>query len=423
MSALDASGWFRAAEPGAASVIIVNSCGFIQPAKEESIQTSLRFHEQYPAAKVVMAGCLSQRYGAELSEGLPEVSGFFGNRRPELIVGFLDRVLASPGEVFLPAHDAGPAGWRIPRRRELLSFPGSAYVKIAEGCNNRCAFCAIPLIRGNLRSRSVDDVVDEMRELHGRGIRETNLVAHDLNSFGRDRTTDEDLATLLERIRELPGRFWVRLLYLYPETFPESVLEIVGSDPRFLPYFDLPMQHASAGILEAMGRKGRKESYLELLSRIRDRLPGAVIRSTFLVGYPGETDDDFAGLLEFQKQAKFEWLGVFSFSAEEGTRAYAQQRTRGRTPVGVTAARRTAMEAGQTQITEGRLDRFVGLEMDVLVEERIEKENLYLARGYPHAPEVDGLVVVLSSSMTIGEFARVRITRRNGIDFEAIPVG
>jgi len=422
MSALHDSGWLRLTEPDGASVIIVNSCGFIQPAKEESIQTSLRFHEQYPAAKVVMAGCLSERYGAQLSEGMPEVSGFFGNRRPELIAGFLDRVLASAGEVFLPAYDAGPAGWRIPRRRELLSFPGSAYVKIAEGCNNRCAFCAIPLIRGNLRSRSVDDVVDEIGELHSRGIREVNLVAHDLNSFGRDRRSEEDLTILLDRIRGLPGRFWVRLLYLYPETFPESVLGIVGSDPRFLPYFDLPMQHASAGILEAMGRKGRKQSYLDLVARIRSALPGAVIRSTFLVGYPGETDDDFAELLEFQNQAQFEWLGVFSFSAEEGTRAHAQQRSRGRIPAGVTTARRTAIEAGQKQITEGRLDRFVGTEMDVLVEERIEKENLYLARGYPHAPEVDGLVVVLSASMTTGEFARVRITRRNGIDFEAIPI-
>ncbi len=421
MASLHDAGWTRLTDAGEASVIIVNSCGFIQPAKEESITTSLRFHEQFPTAKVVMAGCLSQRYGSELSHGMPEIAGFFGNRRPELVAEFLARVVESPGEVFLPALDPGPGGWTPGRRRELLSFPGSAFVKVAEGCDNRCAFCAIPLIRGRLRSRSIDDVVAEISGLIERGIREINLVAHDLNSFGRDRRGGErtDLVQLLRSISSISGRFWIRLLYLYPETFPAELLDVIGSDARFLPYFDLPMQHSSAGILEAMGRPGRREGYLKLIDRIRSSLPTAVIRSTFLVGYPGETDRDFEDLLAFQDEAELDWLGVFVFSAEEGTRAFAQQRSRGRVPSRVAGERRSLLERRQIAISEGRMDRFVGGRMEVLVEEPVQGEDLVLARGFPHAPEVDGLVVVRSAAPAIGEFADVRIVRRNGIDLEA----
>lgn len=422
IASLRDAGWSRMTDPVKAAVIIVNSCGFIQPAKEESITTSLRVREQFPGAKVVMAGCLSQRYGGELAEGMPEIDGFFGNRRPELVAEFLDRVLENPGEVFLPALDSVPGGWTLRSRGELLSFPGSAFVKISEGCDNRCAFCAIPLIRGRLRSRSIDEIVDEIRILIERGIREVNLVAHDLNSFGRDRRGEyrEDLVLLLKHISALSGRFWIRLLYLYPETFPAGVLDVVGSDPRFMPYFDLPMQHSSAGILEAMGRAGRREGYLELITRIRSGLPSAVLRSTFLVGYPGETDQDFVDLLEFQREADLDWLGVFAFSAEEGTRAFAQQRSRERVPADVAGERRSLLEHRQTAITERRMDRFVGRQMDVLVEEAVQGEDLVLARGFPHAPEVDGLVVVRSAEPAIGEIASVRIVRRNGIDLEAV---
>ncbi|WP_455382739.1 radical SAM protein, partial [Salinispira pacifica] len=183
ISALRKAGWRRVEEPSDAAVIIVNSCGFIRPAKEESITTSLELHESFPGAKIVLSGCLSQRYGSEIVGQMPELSGVFGNRRPELIGELLERVLESPGELFLPALEPAGGTWSLPHRSELLSLPGSAYVKIAEGCNNRCSFCAIPLIRGNLRSRTMAEVVDEIRLLTGRGIREINLVAHDLNSY------------------------------------------------------------------------------------------------------------------------------------------------------------------------------------------------------------------------------------------------
>jgi ribosomal protein S12 methylthiotransferase len=422
ISVLEDAGWIHVESPGDSSVIIVNTCGFIQPAKEESIQVALQFHNDFREQKIVMAGCLAQRYAEDLSQGMPEIDGFFGNRAPELIGEFLDRVLDEPGQVFLPVATNSP-----PLRKRLLSLPGSAYVKIAEGCNNRCAFCAIPLIRGNLRSRPIDSVMREIEDLLRRGIFEINLVAHDLNSFGRDRTQSGrrsagELPALLRRISELPGDFWIRLLYLYPETFPTDLLPLLAADERLLPYFDLPMQHGSAEILQAMGRSGRRETFLRLLDTVRSALPDAVIRSTFLTGYPGENDRDFEDLLSFQQEAQFDWLGVFTYSPEEGTRGYREQRERGRVPVGVARERKTEIERRQTLISERLLGRFAGRTMRVLVEEDVKGEALSFARAYLQAPEVDGTVVVRGARVGPGGTETVKIIRCNGLDLEAIPV-
>ncbi|HUX52099.1 MAG TPA: 30S ribosomal protein S12 methylthiotransferase RimO [Spirochaetia bacterium] len=434
IAALVENEWKHVQTPDEAEVIIVNSCGFIAPAKEESIQVALEFHAQFPDRKVVMAGCLSQRYGAELAAGMPEISGFFGNRAPERVPEFLERSLDGGASVFLPdASESSPAdsptvfAAHRPVRRTLLSLPGSAYVKIAEGCNNRCAFCAIPMIRGDLRSRALEDVIQEIRELLDRGLFELNLVAHDLNSFGRDRATgtgsrQSELPRLLEAISRLPGKFWIRLLYLYPETFPMEILPLLSSDSRFLPYLDLPMQHASADILHAMGRSGRRESYLSLIETVRHSVPEVVIRSTFLVGYPGESDEQFDELLAFQAEAAFDWLGLFAYSPEEGTRGYLQQRTRGRVPAATARARKTELERRQRPISEERMERFVGRELEVLIEEPVIGEDLAFARAYLQAPEVDGAVVVRGSGFTAGRTLAARIIRRNGIDLEAVPV-
>jgi len=418
--------WRHVQTPDEAEVIIVNTCGFIAPAKEESIQVALEFHARFPDRKVVMAGCLTQRYGAELASGMPEINGFFGNRAPERAPEFLERVLGGRASLFLP--DSPSAGMQPPPvRRTLLSMPGSAYVKIAEGCNNRCAFCAIPLIRGDLRSRGLEDVLEEIRELLDRGLFELNLVAHDLNSFGRDRATDvgkgqSELPRLLRAISRLPGKFWIRLLYLYPETFPMEILPLLAADKRFLPYLDLPMQHASADMLHAMGRAGRRESYLSLIEAVRHAVPEVVIRSTFLVGYPGEQDEQFDELLAFQAEAAFDWLGVFAYSPEEGTRGYRQQRTRGRVPAATARARKAELERRQRTISEGSMDRFVGRELEVLIEEPVIGEELAFARAYLQAPEVDGAVVVRGSGFTAGRPLAARIIRRNGIDLEAVPL-
>lgn len=420
--ALTSRGWEMSSEPTSAQVLIINSCGFIDAAKRESVETAINFRAGRPDATIIMAGCLSQRYRAQLAAELGEVDGFVGNRAPERIAEALDEIIALRRSGVSAGYRAqAPSGaYRgapFPERSLLLSFPGSAYVKVAEGCSNCCAFCAIPLIRGALRSRTPGSVVDEIRTLLERGIREINLVAHDLGAFGSDRGSSQ-LSELLSAISRLEGDFWVRLLYLYPETFPMEIVSVIRADPRILPYFDIPVQHAASSVLERMGRTGRRETFLSLINDLRGSLPDAVIRSTFLVGFPGESDRDFKELMEFQYEAGFDWLGVFEFSAEEGTPAF-------RLPRGLRVSRRIAgerkrrVEEQQREITFRRMDRFVGRVLPVLIEERVEKESLAIGRAFCQGPAVDGSAVVGGSTTAgPGELVRVRIVRRNGIDLE-----
>jgi ribosomal protein S12 methylthiotransferase len=298
-------------------------------------------------------------------------------------------------------------------------------VKISEGCDNRCSFCSIPLIRGPLRSRSIADVGAECRSLLDRGIRELNIIGQDIASYGKDRPGGGGLGALLEAIAALPGKFWVRLLYLHPDHIPLSILDLMRGDPRFLPYFDIPIQHASGPLLRAMNRRGDGEAYLELIGRIRSVLPDAVIRSTFLTGFPGETGEDFKLLLDFQERAALDWMGCFTYSREEDTPAYAMGK---RVPRRTALERKRILEERQQGISEGRMERFPGRELEVLVEEKFEKSGedpretaggLYLGRAYCQAPEVDGAVLIFSRGpLNPGSLVRCRIRSRTGIDLE-----
>ena len=419
MAALAEDGWLRSAEPDDAQVIIVNSCGFIEPAKQESIDTVLDLSIRHSDAKIVMTGCLSQRYSGDLAQEMPELSGIVGNRAPGRIAEFLRQMLESDARVFVPGtQGAGHA------RGELLSLPGSAYVKVAEGCDHRCSFCAIPLIRGRLRSRRVPDLAGEVSRLVESGILEINLVAQDLAAFGQD--NGENLPELLERLLEIDTHFWIRLLYVYPEHFPDELLDLCARDPRVLPYFDIPVQHASATVLKRMGRPATAQQNLALIERIRNRLPDAFLRSTFLVGFYGESDRDFADLVEFQREAQIDWLGVFTYSPEDGTPA---ARFEGKLPLPGPEAdsRRDELMQLQEPITYNRVDRLVGTELDVLVEEMVPHEPLALGRAYAHAPDVDGAVVLTLgegavSGVRPGALVRCSVSRRNGLDVEAAPL-
>ncbi len=406
IAALQKAGWERASGPGEADVLIVNTCGFITEAKTQSIETSLSLKAQHPGKRVIMAGCLSERYRETLALELPEIDGFLGNRSPADIVDLLEgrqAVHADPAEAARPYE-----------RPHLLSFPGSAYVKIAEGCANRCTYCAIPLIRGELASRDRAEIVAEIRGLRDRGIKELILIAQDLGSYGKDRGRAE-LVPLLSDIAAIEGDFWIRLLYIHPDHFPEGLLDVVAADARFLPYFDLPFQHAAPAILRAMGRRGDSGRNLALVSEIRGRLSLAAIRSTFLLGFPGETDSDFAELLDFQEKARLDWVGAFTYSREEDTPAWSMA---GKVTKAAAARRKSELEARQVPITERALDARVGTTLEVLVEEQVEGEDMSIGRGYLQAPDVDGLVV-LRRRLSPGTTARARITRRNGVDLEA----
>ena len=406
---LEARGLRWVQDPEQAQLIIVNTCGFITSAKDQSIQTSLSLKERFPEKKVIMLGCLVQRYEAELEREMGEIDGFVGLNDPDALL----RLVRSAGNDRNGSIQA--TGPRKLLRTRFLSYPGSAYVKVAEGCSNHCSYCAIPLIRGELISRSSADILGEIEQLLRRGVVEIVLIAQDLASYGQDRGSRE-LVWLVESILRLEGRFWLRLLYLHPDHFPAGLLDLMAADPRVLPYFDIPFQHASTAVLNSMGRRGSADSYAELVQEIRNRVPEAVIRSTFLVGFPGEGEEDFQTLLSFQRDCPLDWVGIFTYSREEGTPAYNMKR---RVKASVAEARKRALEQAQVGISERLLDRQVGRILDVLVEERVQGERLYLGRAYLHAPEVDGLVVVKADTLEPGRSYPVRIEARAGIDLEA----
>ncbi|MBN2049568.1 MAG: 30S ribosomal protein S12 methylthiotransferase RimO [Spirochaetales bacterium] len=413
---LEDDGWSITDTPEEAAFLIVNSCAFIQPAREETIATLFDLRNRFPDKRIILAGCFAQRYGTELSALEDTVDGIFGNGALSRISWYLDTVLSGEKKAF-----TGTAEEEQPLRKRLFSFPRSAYVKISEGCDNRCAFCSIPLIRGPLRSRKKADILKEVRDLLDRGIFELNLIGQDLGSFGRD-TGEGNIADLLSDITRLRGDFWVRLLYIHPDNFPEQILEICREDPRILPYFDIPFQHGSPGVLQKMGRRGTAGDYLNLADRIRTALPGAVLRTTFLVGFPGETREAFAELVDFQRRLQPDWLGVFTWSREEGTAAASMSRFTA--PSRKTAeARREALMAAQENLTAEAMKRFLRRELPVLVEEPVTGEDLALGRIYAQAPEVDGLTVIDAAGLKGGDVTVCRITGVRGYDLEALPVG
>ena len=434
MAILNETGWAATDNAENADLIIVNSCGFIESAKKESINAVLAWRKLYPGKKILLAGCLAQRYAKELAEILPEADGFFGVDDPGGIAKAAGETMRAALSNRL-ANDTPPDELR-PGTRPLLSLPGSAYVKISEGCDNRCSFCAIPLIRGGLKSRPPMDIIEECKALLGRGIKELCLIGQDTGSYGLEAANSstgfpdgfgDGLSGLMEALSKLEGDFWVRILYIHPDHFPLPILDIMERDRRFLPYFDIPFQHASEKLLKAMNRRGNAERYLELVETLRRRIEDAVIRTTFMTGFPGETEEDFALLLDFQKKAKLDWVGCFAYSREENTEAY---KMKSRVAKKVAAERKRIVEETQVSITEQQMERFIDRTINVLVEERFEPQDpsagetsLYLGRLPCQAPEVDGSTVIFTSvPLKTGTIIPCRIVARAGIDLEARPL-
>lgn len=412
-------GWTWAADHASADVILVNTCGFIEPAKQESIDTTLDLTARFPHARIVMTGCLAQRYAPDLAAGLPELAGVFGNRAPERVDELVTRLDdAAEPVVWRPRASSESSSGARPARRMRLSPPGSVYLKIAEGCDHRCSFCAIPAIRGGLRVRRDADILQEFDELLEDGVVEFNLVAQDLAAWRGD--DGADLVWLLHRMLERSGRFWIRLLYLYPDTFPSEVLPVAAADSRVVPYFDLSFQHAAPGILRRMGRPGDAAGYLALIRDIRRQLPDVALRSSFIVGFPGETEDDLEALAAFLTAARLEWGGVFAYSREDGTPA---ARFSDPPPDEKTVARRRdRIQELQSAITTDRLRRFVGRRLTALVEEPFVDGDLDVAIGRlpQQAPDVDGVVVIHGAArVPAGRLVAVEITDVTGVDLQA----
>ncbi len=412
--------YMRTDDPTAADIMLVNTCGFIESAREQSVESFFSLHQTNPEAKILFTGCMAERYADELSEELAEASAIFGNRDLSKISEVVRRV--EKGERVVETYAYPPVKEEVYERNELLNFPGSAYLKISEGCNHRCAYCAIPLIRGNLRSRPMPMILKDAQHLIGEGIRELNLIAQDLAAYGTDTGDGSSrFMDLLASLVALEGDFRLRLLYIHPDAFPAELPQFIVDNPKVLPYFDIPFQHAATPILRSMGRTGTKESYLSLIESIRATVPGAVVRSTILLGYPGEDEVAFAELLDFMQKAQLDWMGSFLYSREEGTKAYDLRGQKEHTKAHKAAAVfQKKLEKLQSGITEARLQQFVGKEFDVLIEEKIEQEDLAIGRIYSQAPEVDGLTVVMGQDLVPGTVVKCGIRAVKGIDLEAV---
>lgn len=411
----DDEGYRLVASPEEAEVIVVNTCGFIGPAKKESIDTILemaQYKEEGQCERLVVAGCLSQRYPEELAKELPEVDHLLGSS--DMLS--LSKVLRREAERMMVGN---PADWTIratdPRR---LSLGGpSAYMKIAEGCNRSCSFCAIPGIRGKQRSREITDLVSEATRLAEEGVVELNLVSQDTIAFGRDLDGRPDLAELVEALGEVPGIRWIRLHYLYPEKLDDRLIELMASHPKVLPYIDMPLQHASDPVLRAMRRGHGGERLYRLVDRVRAAIPGLVFRTTFLVGHPGETEEAFEELLDFVRYAEFDHIGVFTYSPEEGTRAFEMEHE---VPPAVARKRQRKLMSVQRAISRDRLRARVGHEVEVLVTgPSDESEFLLEGRFYGQAPEVDGKVILANGEAEIGEIRRALVTNASDYDLVA----
>lgn len=407
---------FRVVEsPGEAEVIVVNTCGFIGPAKEESVETILEmgaYKEAGSCKKLVVAGCLSQRYPDELAGELPEVDHFLGSsdmlRLGSVLRGRSERMLVgNPARYTMRADDP----------RTLSGPTHSAYVKIAEGCNRTCSFCAIPSFRGRQRSRPIDDLVREAERLAEAGVVELNLISQDTIAYGRDLPQRPTLAALLRALAEVKGIRWVRAHYLYPETLTEPLVEVLSQHDKVLPYVDMPLQHAADSMLRAMRRgHGGKRMY-EVVERLRRAIPDLVFRTTFIVGHPGETDQDFHELRSFVQWAELDHVGVFLFSPEEGTRSATMDDA---IDPEVAAARRDELMRIQRPISRERLELRVGTELDVLVEGVSDESDLLLqGRWWGQAPEVDGSVYLANGTAQPGEIRRVLVTDAADYDLVA----
>ncbi len=392
-----------------ADAAIINTCGFIQPAVEENIEAILELiaHKELGMLScLIVAGCLSQRYQRDLAVEFPEVDGFVGTGEYERIATILEQAMAGQRpQSYELIHSYKPA---MPR---MVLEPGaSAYLKVAEGCPRRCSYCVIPTIRGGLHSRQMSDILAEAKTLAEQGVKELILVAQDTTAYGLDLAQRSLLPDLLKQLAAIPQLEWIRFLYAYPELVDDELLKVMAEEPKLCPYLDLPLQHASARILRSMGRRGEASQYLHLIEKIRNRLPKVAIHSTFILGYPGETEAEFAELLEFVDEVKFNQLAAFTFYPEEGTRAASLPN---QVPGELARERLHRLTDLQAIISAEQNRLRVGTVDTILVESVLPSDHLVTGRSKLEAPEIDAIfsceVRPDSKLPQVGDFVRVRI--------------
>lgn len=392
-------------------VMIVNTCGFIEDAKREAIDAILevaQYKEAGLISAIVVTGCLAERYQDEILKEMPEVDAVIGIGANSDIVKVCDKALCGiktsnfPNKCYLP----------LDGERMLSTPPHWAYLKIAEGCDNRCAYCAIPGIRGDFRSRTIESVVDEAKSLVNRGVKEIILVAQDTTKYGQDLYGEYSLDKLLKELVKIDGLEWIRLFYCYPQRITDSLIDVIANEDKVCKYIDIPLQHSDATVLKNMNRVGDGNDYRVLLNKMREAIPGLALRTTFMVGFPGETDEQFENLCEFVKDMKFDKMGCFTFSPEEDTPAFDMEN---QIDEDVKKRRQEVLMNAQFFITEASNKSRIGNVYKVIVDSFADGK--YTGRSYMDSPEIDsGIIFTSNKKLNIGDFVDVKITDFDGYD-------
>lgn len=392
-------------------VMIVNTCGFIEDAKREAIDTILevaQYKEAGLISAIVVTGCLAERYQDEILKEMPEVDAVIGIGANSDIVKVCDKALCGiktsnyPNKCYLPLDD----------ERVLSTPPHWAYLKIAEGCDNRCSYCAIPGIRGSFRSRTIESVVDEAKNLVNRGVKEIILVAQDTTKYGQDLYGEYSLDKLLKELVKIDGLEWIRLFYCYPQRITDSLIDVIAKEDKVCKYIDIPLQHSDATVLKNMNRVGDGNDYRVLLNKMRKAIPGLALRTTFMVGFPGETDEQFENLCDFVKDMKFDKMGCFTFSPEEDTPAFDMEN---QIDEDVKKRRQEVLMNAQFFITEASNKSRVGNVYKVIVDSFADGK--YTGRSYMDSPEIDsGIIFTSNKKLNVGDFVDVKITDFDGYD-------
>ncbi|KAE9637356.1 30S ribosomal protein S12 methylthiotransferase RimO [Defluviitalea raffinosedens] len=411
---LQKSGFALISDESQADVLVVNTCCFIQDAKEESIESILEMAQYKKTGNckaLIVTGCMAERYKDEILSEIPEVDGVVGTTGYESIVEVVEEILQGKKiQMFSDVNAKTSENYQ-----RVLSTAGYfAYLKIAEGCDNRCTYCIIPQLRGKYRSRSMESLISEAKTLASQGVKELILVAQDTTRYGIDLYGEKKLPQLLKELCKIDDLKWIRLLYCYPEEITDELIDVIAEEEKVCSYLDMPIQHANTSILKRMGRRSTKEDLIHLINKLRKRIPDICLRTTLIVGFPGETDEEYEDLVQFVKDMKFDRLGVFTYSKEEGTPA---AKMRGQIPKKIKEFRKDKIMKLQQAICEEKSAQCVGRTLEVIIDGKLPEENVYCGRTYRDAPEIDGMVFVSADEdLLSGDFIKASITSSNEYD-------
>ena len=391
-----------------ADVIVVNTCCFINDAKEESIQTILEMAEYKKDGSIkalIVTGCLAQRYKQEIMDEIEEVDAVLGTTSYDKIVEVIEEALQGHKTLELTDIDALPT---VDSKRLVTTGGHFAYLKIAEGCDKHCTYCIIPKIRGNFRSVPMERLIKEARDLVEQGVKEIILVAQETTLYGKDLYGEKSLHILLRKLCEIGGLRWIRILYCYPEEITDELIQVIKEEDKICKYLDIPIQHASDGVLKRMGRRTSKQQLIDTVKKLREEIPGIALRTTLITGFPGESQEQHEELMEFVDEMEFDRLGVFTYSPEEDTPAATMP---DQIEENVKEDRQAELMELQQEIAFDLAERMIGKEVIVMFEGKVADENVYVGRTYMDAPNVDGLIFVeTNEELMSGDFAKVKIT-------------